>query len=92
MESRLEIVDRINGLRKRLAILEEDATDESRTPEQLEEIDMEWEFVNDEIEQLEELLWLQIPDTWPIQELEEPIEEEPDYTYEPVVEAASDEI
>lgn len=76
MESRLEIIDRINGLRKQLAFLEQQATNSDLTLEQLEQVDTEWEFVNDEIGGLEELLWIQAPDTWPVQDFEEPIEEE----------------
>lgn len=80
MESRIEIIDRINGLRKQLTILEERAVNYDLTLEELEQIDMEWEFVNDDISQLEELLWLQVPNAWSIQEFEEPIvEEEEEY-------------
>lgn len=76
MESRIEIIDRINGLRKQLADLEDRAEDQSLTLQQLQEIDDEWEMVDGEISSLEELLWLHIPEGWPIQEFEEPIEEE----------------
>ena len=76
MESRIEIVDRINGLRKQLANLEERAADNELTLQALEQLDTEWEFVNDEIEQLEELLWIQAPNEWPIQDFEEPVVEE----------------
>jgi len=76
MESRIEIVDRINGLRKQLAFLEEQSVNPDLTLQQLEQIDTEWEFVNDEIGGLEELLWFHIPEGFPVQELEEPIEDE----------------
>jgi hypothetical protein len=76
MESRIEIVDRINGLRKQLAFLEEQLESESLSLSEIERIETEWEFVHDEISGLEELLWIQVPDNWPIRDLEEPIEEE----------------
>lgn len=72
----MTFVTRISDLRRQLEDLQERAGNPDLTPQEQEEIDVEWEIVNGEIEAMEELLWLQIPNAWAAHELEEPEEQE----------------